>query len=137
VRERFLRALGREDFGLGVERDAESFLVPRRDGPSELGVAAVEGVLVRRRVGDRRLGRLNDELGRGRVGIADAEMDDRPSGGHGGLLLAVNLGKQVRRKRPEAVALGLHGAGCPFHINGQNQPMAVFRFKLKATSKTV
>ena len=65
----------------GVDLDAEAAVVEVGEGLAEVLAAAVRRVLVRGRVGDRLLHRL-DDVGVGRlVGIADPEADHVDAGG--------------------------------------------------------
>ena len=68
-----LAAEQRQHLGIGVEFDAEPALVERGHRLAETGSAAIRGVLMG--VGQRHLplGLDDDGVGRGQVGITDAE----------------------------------------------------------------
>ena len=75
VVDALLGADRRDHLGLGVDLDAEAAVVEAGERVAELLAAAVRGVLVRCRVGDGRLHRLDDVREGRRVGIADPEAD--------------------------------------------------------------
>ena len=108
VGDALLAADEREDFLVGVDVDVEAVLHPLRAGLAVAGCAEVAGILVIRGVVDGLAHRLDDVLGRGRVGVADAQRDDVDALCLLRRLLAVDLGEQVRRQIVDALG-GPHG----------------------------
>jgi hypothetical protein len=76
VRDSLLAAEHGDDLGLRVDGDAEPIRVEGRDGFAERGEPAVRRVLVRGRLRDRALQRLDDRRRRRQVRVADPERDD-------------------------------------------------------------
>ena len=98
VREALLGPDGRHHLGLGVELDRELAPVEVRDGAAQLGDAPGGRVAVVARVVGG-LGQLADgHVGRGQVGVAEAEVDDVPAGSPRRRLEVVDGGEDVGRQ---------------------------------------
>ena len=98
VREALLGADGRDDLCLGVELDVELALVEVGDGAAQLGDAARGGVAVVARVAGG-LGELaHRHVGRGEVGVAEAEVDHVAPGSPCRRLQVVDGGEDVGRQ---------------------------------------
>ena len=80
MREPLLGPDGGDHLGLGVELDAELAQVEVGDGAAQLGDAPGGRVAVVARVVDRLGQLLHRHVGRGQVGVAEAEVDDVVAG---------------------------------------------------------
>ena len=98
VREALLGADGRHHLGLGVELDVELALVEVGDGAAQLGDPPRRRVAVVARVVGG-LGQLaHRHVGRGQVGVAEAEVDHVPAGSPRRRLEVVDRGEDVGRQ---------------------------------------
>ena len=96
--EPFLRADQGQNLRVGVEIDVVSFFAKGRDRAPQLGRSLVEGILMECRVLDMVLQALDNRLWGRAIGVADSEVDHVAARGDGGLLLLVDLRKQIRGK---------------------------------------
>ncbi len=97
VGEALLGPDGADDLAVGVEGDAEAPLVERGDGLAQLGDAAAGGVAVVAGVAHRFAELVDGHVGRGQVGVAEAEVDDVLAGSPGLDLEPIDDGEDVGR----------------------------------------
>ena len=106
VGEALLRAQRDDDLGLGIELHPEAAVVIGGLGAAQAGDAPGRGIAVGARLADRLDQLVDDVPGRGKVGVAHAEVDDVGAGGAGLGLELVDLLEDVRRQPPHPVEFG-------------------------------
>lgn len=112
VGETFLGSDEGNDFGLWAEIDFVALMEELGDGGTEGFGAEVVGVAVVLGFGEGSLHVLDDELGRGTVGVANAEIDHVAAGVFGGGSFSIDFYEEVGREVLEALGLGLGHWAC-------------------------
>ena len=111
VGQPLLRAEGRDDLALRVQRHVEAAAVVAGERAAQAGDALAGRIAVGSRVLHRLDQLRHDVRRRGAVGVAHAEVDDVLAAGTRSRLGGVHLGEHVGRQAADAVKLRGHGRG--------------------------
>src|SRR6267378_8593897 len=96
-----------------IERHPEALLEPGRDPGARLAESRARGIAVVPGIAGERCDLVEDEIGRGQVGVADREIENLPSRRLGLVALPLQLREQVPRQglKTRAFLDGTHGEG--------------------------